>query len=89
MNNKRKIEIFSAGCPVCEETISLVHQIACTSCDIDVLDMRQDLVAAKAKEYGVRSVPTVVIDGNLAECCAGRGVDEVVLWASGVGVSLS
>ena len=24
----RKIEIFSAGCPVCEETVALVNRIA-------------------------------------------------------------
>lgn len=36
MTTKRKIEIFSAGCPACSETISLVDTIACPSCDITV-----------------------------------------------------
>lgn len=88
MNNKRKVEVFSAGCPACEETIRMVNAIACPSCEVEVLDMRQPDVAARAKQYGVRSVPAVVIDGKLADCCAGRGVDEAVLRAAGIGVPL-
>ena len=40
MNNKRKIEIFSAGCPACQAAIDLVNKIACPSCDVTVLDMK-------------------------------------------------
>ncbi len=89
MVDKRKIEIFSAGCPVCEENIQMVNEIACSSCDVQVLDMHQENVVTKAKEYGIKSVPAVVIDGKLSDCCAGRGVDEATLKANGVGVSLS
>ncbi len=89
MADKRKIEIFSAGCPACDETVQLVNSIACSSCDVQVLDMRQEDVAAKAKEYGVKSVPAVVIDGRLSDCCTGRGVDAETLKASGVGMPLS
>ena len=28
MVNKRQIEIFSAGCPVCQEAVELVNQMA-------------------------------------------------------------
>jgi glutaredoxin len=76
MANKRTIEIFSAGCPACEETVELVNRIACPSCDVTVLDMRNPEVAQRAKSLGIRSVPAVVINGTLADCCAGRGVDE-------------
>lgn len=86
--NKRKLEIFSAGCPVCEQTIQMVTAIACPSCEVEVLDMRRDDIAARARQYGVRSVPAVVIDGKLADCCAGRGVDEATLRAAGVGMPL-
>ena len=84
MNNKRQVEIFSAGCPACEEAIQTVKRIACPSCDVEVLDMRQSGVAARAKQLGVKSVPAVAIDGKLADCCAGRGVDEATLRATGV-----
>ncbi|MFN8544525.1 MAG: thioredoxin family protein [Candidatus Binatia bacterium] len=86
MQAKRKIEIFSAGCPVCEETIAMVNRIACPSCQVEILDMGDRAVVAKAKMYGIRSVPAVVVDGKLADCCAKRGVDEAALRATGVGV---
>ena len=85
MSAKRKIEIFSAGCPACEETIALVNRVACPSCEVSVLDMKNPGVASRAKSLGIRSVPAVVIDGKLADCCAGRGPDEAVLRAAGLG----
>ena len=88
MSNKRRIEVFSAGCSVCDETINLVKQIACPSCEVEILDMRETEVATKAKQYGVHSVPAVVVDGKLADCCAGRGVDLETLKNVGVGVPL-
>ena len=88
MDNKRKVEIFSAGCGCCQETISLVKSIACPSCEITVLDMNQPEIAERAKSLGVRSVPAVVINGELAGCCAGRGPDEHTLRSAGLGVPL-
>jgi glutaredoxin 3 len=78
MSKQRSIEVFSAGCPACQETIDLVNQIACPSCEVSVLDMR-------AKGLGVRSVPAVVIDGKLAGCCAGHGPEASTLRAAGLG----
>lgn len=88
MNAKRQIEVFSAGCPVCQETVELVNRIACPSCEVNVLDIRDPNVASRAKRLRVRSVPAVVIDGQLADCCAGRGSDETTLRAAGLGQPL-
>ncbi|MFP5344746.1 MAG: thioredoxin family protein [Gammaproteobacteria bacterium] len=85
MQTHRRIEIFSAGCPVCEETINLINRIACPSCDFSVLDMREAQVAERARKLGIGVVPAVVIDGQLAECCAGRGPDEAALRQAGIG----
>lgn len=85
MTQKRKVEVFSAGCAACEETIQLVNRIACPSCEVTVLDMRDARVAKRAKELGIRSVPAVVINGRLADCCTGRGVEGSALHAAGVG----
>jgi glutaredoxin 3 len=85
MATKRKVEIFSAGCPACNDAITLVQQIACHSCEVSVLDMNDANVASRAKSLGVRSVPAVVIDGKLADCCSGRGPDESTLRAAGLG----
>ena len=88
MSAKRKIEIFSAGCPVCEETVQLVQALACPSCEVNILDMKELPVASRAKGLGIRSVPAVAIDGKLADCCAGRGPDAGALRAAGIGVPL-
>jgi hypothetical protein len=81
----RTVEVFSAGCGVCTATIEMVQRVACPSCEVTVLDMRQPAVARRAKDMGIRSVPAVVIDGTLADCCTGRGVDEATLRAAGLG----
>jgi len=85
VKTKRKVEIFSAGCPACEETIAAVRQAACPACEVVVLDMKKIEVAKRAKALGIRSVPTVVIEGMVAACCAGRGVDLDVLRSAGLG----
>ena len=85
MTTKRQIEVFSAGCPACQDAITMVHDIACPSCEVTVLDMNDANVASRAKSLGVRSVPAVVINGKLADCCTGRGPDETTLRAAGLG----
>ena len=85
MTTKRKVEVFSAGCPACKEAIVLVQQIACPSCEVSVLDMNDEKVANQAKSLGIRSVPAVVIDGKLADCCTGSGPDEARLRTAGLG----
>ncbi len=85
---KRKVEVFSAGCPACQETIALVKSLACESCDVTVLDMSQPEVAARAKQLGVHRVPAVVINGKLADCCSARGPQATILQAEGLGVRL-
>jgi len=74
----KKIEVFSAGCSTCKETIEMVKRLAGKQ-EVVIHDMHKPEVAATAKSHGVRSVPAVVIDGKLASCCAGRGPEEQVL----------
>lgn len=85
MATKRTIEVFSAGCSACDDAIKMVQDIACPSCDVSVLDMHDPNVASRAKGLGIKSVPAVVIDGKLADCCTGRGPDEATLRAAGLG----
>jgi glutaredoxin 3 len=85
MSTRRKVEIYSAGCPACQDAINLVNGIACASCDVTVLDMRDTAVANRAKTLGIQSVPAVVIDGKLADCCRDRGIGEAALRKEGIG----
>lgn len=85
MNTKRKIEVFSAGCPVCEDVVNLINQLACPSCEVTIHAMTDIHVAERARKLGVKSVPAVVINGELASCCAGSGINEHTLRAMGLG----
>ena len=85
---KRTVEIFSAGCGCCDDAVKLVQSLACPSCDVQIRDMKDPAIQARAKQYGIRQVPAVVVDGKLASCCAGRGPNEAELRAAGVGQRL-
>ncbi|MHC4599461.1 MAG: thioredoxin family protein [Planctomycetota bacterium] len=73
--NKKLFEVFSAGCPICSEAAEAIRSRAGEGTEVRVLDMNDPSVAERAKALGIRSVPAVVVDGVLASCCAGRGVD--------------
>ena len=88
MTTKRRVEVFTAGCPVCNDTVQLVKKIACPSCEVSVLDVNDPKIASRAKTLGVRSVPTVVIDGKLAGCCSGQGADQATLQTAGLGQAI-
>jgi len=85
MSSKRLVEVFSAGCPACDEGVALVQRLACPSCDVRVLSMNDPDVAQRAADLGIQTVPAGVIDGALAGCCASRGLDETVLTGLGLG----
>jgi hypothetical protein len=70
---------------VCQALIERVRELACPSCDVSVRDMNVPEVAKRAKSLGIQSLPAVVIDGTLADCCTSRGPDEQVLLAAGLG----
>lgn len=65
MANRKKIEILSAGCATCKETIELVKRIGGSSHEVLVHDMQRSEAASQAKPYGVPSAPAV-IDGKHA-----------------------
>ena len=88
MKDKRKVEVFSAGCRVCQDAVELVQTLACPSCEVTVLDINDPDVARRAETLGIRSIPAVVISEKIADCCAGRGVHEDVLRAQGLGQPL-
>ena len=89
MVGNRQIDMYSAGCAVCEDAVNMVKEMACPSCQITVKDMSDDAVANEAKNLGIKSVPAIVIDGLLADCCNAGGPDPEALKSAGVGVPLS
>ena len=87
---KRIVEIFTAGCSVCNEVVSQVKAHACSNCEIVVYDLNKKceskICENKAKEYGVKSVPAVAINGKLVECCRkSNGINFEALKEAGLG----
>ena len=71
MESKRKVEVFSAGCAFCHEVIDVVRREAGSSSQIIVHNMTDARSLVRAEQFGIRSVPAVVIDGKLSPCCTG------------------
>lgn len=85
----RKIEVFTAGCPVCEPVVEMVKSMTCESCDVTVYNLAEQCdtkeCLSKVKKYNITSLPAVVVNGELLACCAGRGVSSEQLVAAGIG----
>lgn len=85
---KRHVEVFTAGCPVCDPAVQLVNELACPDCEVTIHDLHEADAAAKASVYGVKTVPTVVVDGRIASCCDTHGPNRDELETAGVGQPL-
>ena len=82
----RTIEVFTAGCSLCDDAVQLVQSLTCSSCSVEVLDMKDESAQQKAKQYGVTRVPSVVVTLSiLADCCQTGAVNADSLRALGVG----
>lgn len=64
--NKRTIEVFTAGCPICRETLNLVRQTV-ASCGCEVIERRceGETCCAPAVSYGIKALPTIVVNGKV------------------------
>lgn len=89
MANKRLIEIFTAGCYICENAVKEIKTLACPNCEVKVYDLNKksdtNECVEKAEQYGVKSVPAVAINGKLVDCCSNRGIDYETLKRAGLG----
>ncbi len=58
--------MFSAGCPLCNETLGLVKN-AVVNCGCEVIARRCTRAECcdEAKQYGVKAMPTVIVDGQI------------------------
>jgi len=57
------IQIFSGGCDICKETAEIVEVGKCKDCKMEVLNVESN--KELAKQLGVTSVPSIVIDGRI------------------------
>ena len=63
-----EIELFTCGCYSCNEAREIVERAKCDECTLTVYDISKGAedVIAKAKQYGVKGCPSIVVDGKLA-----------------------
>jgi hypothetical protein len=62
------IEIFSANCPLCKHITDDIQIGKCEGCNQIVYDINNNMteeIKVKMRDYGVKAVPTTVIDGNI------------------------
>lgn len=89
MENKRVIEVFTAGCSVCQPTVDLIKSMACSSCQVIVYDLSKpydtEECLDKVKQYGVKSLPAVAVNGVLLDCCQQKSVSVDKLTKAGLG----
>lgn len=89
MSNKRRVEVFTAGCYVCNDVVNQIQSLSCENCEVVVYDLNQKCdtneCEDKAKQYGIQSVPAIAIDGAIVNCCTNTDVDLVALKQAGLG----
>lgn len=61
-----KIEVFTAGCPLCLDTMKMIKE-ATKECGCEVIEYRCSGTECceEAKSYGIKAVPSIAIDGKL------------------------
>ena len=62
-----KIEVFTAGCPLCSDTLKAVKE-ASKECGCEITEHRCEgsECCEPAKSYDIKAVPSIVIDGKVA-----------------------
>lgn len=67
---KVRLELFTADCPLCEETIEMVKNAKCDECTLIEYNLvercEDETCLAKVKKYGIKAIPSLVVDGKLA-----------------------
>lgn len=61
----KKIEVFTADCSLCKETLELIKKVACTECEVIERRCSGEECCGPANDYGIKAVPTVVVDGKI------------------------
>lgn len=61
----RKVEVFTADCPLCKDTLQIIKQISCAECEVIERRCSGQVCCAPAKNYDIKAIPTVVVNGEI------------------------
>ncbi len=66
----RKVEVFTSGCELCRETVKMMSEVKCEECTLIEYNLSEEpgkeVYLQKAKDYGVKATPTIVVNGKIA-----------------------
>ncbi len=87
--NKRRIEVFTAGCPVCNPVVDLVTSLANEQYnEVIIYDLVKQCetkeCVSKVAEYGIKRLPAIAVDGQLLSCCKNNGITKEDLINAGI-----
>ncbi|WP_286754977.1 thioredoxin family protein [Roseivirga sp. UBA838] len=86
---KRQVEIFTANCPVCDPVVNMAKELACDQCEITIYDLvkqcEDKTCLTKLKEYQIKKVPAIAVNGKLLDCCRDQGISKEDLIEAGIG----
>lgn len=85
---RKKIELFTAGCPVCSPVVEWVTSGIAEDCDLTIYDVVKQCETkeclSKVVEYGIKALPAVAVNGRLLDCCQSVGISKQQLIHAGV-----
>lgn len=73
-----KVEIYVAGCPLCDETVNAVKKII-TDDEIVIHNLKEKYDSGNLNKYGINKIPAVVVNGKLLNCCEHNKMDVSLL----------
>ncbi|MCH7769540.1 MAG: thioredoxin family protein [Bacteroidetes bacterium] len=78
-----KVEVFTAGCQFCSSVETQVREVVTDKHEVVVYNLNDESSSSeyfeRAKNYGVNSVPSVVVNEELLNCCSRKGFDPGIL----------
>lgn len=88
MAQKRRVEVFTAGCSVCQGLVDMVNELACPHCEVIVYNLNKNEGLAESNAYGVTALPAVAVNGQLLDCCKRGPITRESLELAGIGKAL-
>lgn len=61
----KRIEVFTADCPLCKDALELLRKEACRECELIERMCSGSECCAPARDYDIKAVPSVVVDGKI------------------------
>lgn len=78
-----KVEVFTAGCKFCSALEIQVREVVTDKHEVVVYNLNDESCSSEyyelAKNYGINTVPSIVINEELLNCCSSRGFDPGIL----------